>query len=124
MVLRRKGLDEKIIKRFEGYYSNSITIPIINNIPARKIHNTWITLRQGDCPSSVWFGYGIDPLILYLEKRLQGIQIYAAPVLGPTMKKEPRRLKMEVFNYKIVGYCDDLKPAISTKEEFVLEGLS
>ena len=49
-------------------------------------------LRQGDCPSSTWFGYGIDPLLVCLEKRLKGILIHSKPVLGPTKNKEPKRL--------------------------------
>ena len=75
------------IKRIRRYYENSITIPIINCIPGREIPNKSLTLRQGDCPSSMWFGYRIDPLLIYLEKRLTGIPIHSLPCIGPIPKK-------------------------------------
>lgn len=107
-VLRKKGLDPRAIGRFVRYYINSITIPIVNNILGRRIINQRMTLRQGDCPSSTWFGYGIDPLLVYLQNRLSGILIHYLPVLGSTKKKEPRRLKAIEPRYTVVGYCDDL----------------
>ena len=79
-----------------------------------------MTLRQGDCPSSVWFGYGIDPLLLHLEKLLKGIEIFSEPVLGPTNFGEPRRLDKINCTYKLSGYCDDVKPAITSIEEFYI----
>ena len=42
-----------------------------------------MTLRQGDGPSTVWYGYGIDPLLNYLEKRLQGIILQTGTKFGP-----------------------------------------
>ena len=68
LVLEKKGLHSKNIERLKRYYQNSITIPVINNIPGRKITNHRLTLRQGDCPSSAWFGFGVDPLLSFLEK--------------------------------------------------------
>ena len=85
-VLEKKGLHMDVINRMRRYYKNGVTIPVINNIQGRKIQNYRRTLRQGDCPSSVWFNYGIDPLIHYLDKRLQGIIIQSSPVSGPAMK--------------------------------------
>ena len=79
-----------------------------------------MTLRQGDCLSSVWFGYGIDPLLQYLEKRLVGITVHSSPVIGPSLRGEPRRLECVQTRYKLAGYCDDLKPAITSMEEFSL----
>ena len=70
-VLEKKGLHHEAIERLKRYYNDSITIPIVNNIPRRKITNTRLMLRQGDCLSSTWFGYGIDPLLVYLEKYLK-----------------------------------------------------
>ena len=54
-VLEKKGLDKKSINRINRIYNRGITIPVINNIPGEKIMNTRMTLRQGDCPSSIWF---------------------------------------------------------------------
>ena len=118
MVLRKKGLHTKIIDRLKRYYQNSITIPIINNIPGRKITNHRLTLRQGDCPSSAWFGFGVDPLLSFLEKRLQGIVIHSLPVLGPSLCGQPRKLPPLESRYKLASYCDDLKPSITTMEEY------
>ena len=60
---------------------------------------------------------GIDPLILCLEKRLKGITIYSTPVLGPVLKGAPSLSPMEE-KYTVVGYADDLKPSITSLEEF------
>ena len=111
-VLKKKGLHHEAIERLKMYYSDSITIHIVNNIPGMKITNTRLTLRQGDCLSSTWFGYGIYPPLVYLENRLKGILIHSKPVFGPTKKKEPKKLQALEQRYSVVGYCDDLKPAI------------
>ena len=71
-VLKKKGLDPRAIERLNRYYKNSITIPIVNNISGRII-NQRLTLRQGDCLSSTWFSYVIDPLLIYLQNRLTSI---------------------------------------------------
>ena len=84
-----------------------------SNIQGRTIKNSKSTLCQGDCPSSTWFNYGIDPLIHYLDKRLQGITTQSSPVLGPALKQQPRRLKPIVSKYTVIGYCDDFKPAVN-----------
>ena len=117
-VLVKKGLHTKVISRIKHLYTGGITIPLINDIPGRQIPNLQRTLRQGDCPSSMWFAYGIDPLLYFLDRRLQGIPVYQCPVLGPNVKNKPRRLEPIVFRYKALGYCDDVKLAIVTMEEF------
>ena len=117
-VLKAKGMNPIVIERLSRYYRDSSTIPIINNVMCGKIENVRLTLRQGDCPSSVWFGYGIDPLLNYLERRLSGMTLYNTPVLGPAERGAPRRLKPVSSKYILAGYCDDLKPAITKIEEF------
>ena len=89
---RKKGLQYEAVKRLRRYYEDSIKIPIVNNVPGRRIINNRLTLRQGDCPSSTWFEYSIDPLLVYLDKRLSGILIYSKPILGPTKKKRLKKL--------------------------------
>ena len=83
---RKKGLNKLAIERIKRYYDDSITIPIVNCIPGREIQNKRLTLRQGDCPSSMWFGFGIDPLLIYLDRRLTGIPIHSIPCSGPNPK--------------------------------------
>ena len=116
-VLAKKGLHSDVINRMRRYYKNWVTIPVINNIQGKKIQNTRRTLRQGDCPSSIWFNYGIDPLIVYLDKRLQGITILSSPVSGPAMKHHKRKLQPIESRYSVIGYCDYIKPAVTSIKE-------
>ena len=101
-------------------YSEGITIPMINNIPGSPLINRRLSLRQGDRPSGIWFCYGIDPLISYLEKRLKGILIHSLPVAGPSQLGSPSPLPPAEQRYKVLGYLHDLKPAITTMNEFSL----
>ena len=99
------------MKRIKRYYEDSITIPIINSIPSRKIKNHRVTLRQGDCPSSLWFGFAIDPLLEYLCKRLSGIPLISKPSFGPLNINSKGKLDPLEQKFKLIGYCDDVKPA-------------
>ena len=47
-VLECKGLNAMNVNRLRRYYTDSSTIPIINNIQGRRIDNKRLTLRQGD----------------------------------------------------------------------------
>ena len=76
MVLKKKGLAAQELDRFTNIYSGGITIPMVNSILGCKLANIRLSLRQGDRPSGIWFCYGIDPLLTYLEKRLTGIVIH------------------------------------------------
>ena len=62
-VLRKKGLDENTVLRINRIYMEGVTVPVVNGVFGEPIRNTRRTLRQGDCPSSIWFSYGIDPLL-------------------------------------------------------------
>ena len=56
---------------------------------------------------------------MYLEKRLSGIKIYSTPVAGPTLLGEaPLPPNEEVL--KLLGYVDDVKPAVAYMHEFSL----
>ena len=120
MVLSKKGLSNKVISRLKNLYSDNITIVVVNNVPGKSFINHRLSLRQGDIPSMDWFAYGIDPLITYLEKRLQGILIHSLPVLGPSPAGAPRLLPPLEQKYTVIGYADDLKPAITNMHEFNL----
>ena len=67
-----------------------------------------------------WFSYGIDPLLRYLERRLQGILISSIPVHGPSFQGEKHPLPPLEERFKLMAYCDDVKPVISTMAEFSL----
>ena len=83
MVLEKKGLDKKVISRIKNLYRNNLTIVVVNNIQGKAVKNVRLSLRQGDLPSMHFFSYGIDPLLTYLDRRLQGILVSSLPVLGP-----------------------------------------
>jgi len=117
-VLKKKGMNDKCLNRIERYYTDSITIPVVNNVKSRHIKNTRMTVRQGDIPSTVWFGYGIDPLLDFLKKRLQGIELVSKIVSGPRNKGQTRKLEPITVKYKVMGYCDDLKPAITCDDDY------
>ena len=65
------------------------------------------------------FSYGIDPLLTYLDKRLKGILITSVPVQGPVQPGVSPLQPCEE-RYKVIGYADDVKPAITCMEEFTL----
>ena len=120
MVLSKKGLCEQVINRLRNLYKDNITTVVVNNILGKSFLNHRWSLRQGVVPSMHWFAYGIDPLINYLEKRLAGILIHSVPVQGPVLDGAHGALPQQEVRYKVIGYADDLKPAISTMQEFSL----
>ena len=83
MVLEKKGLDKRVIRRLQNLYKDNLTIVVVNNIQGKSVKNVRLSLRQGDLPSMHFFSFAIDPLLVYLEKRLQGIVISSLPVHGP-----------------------------------------
>ena len=117
-VLERKGLEQKSTDRIQRYYNNSCTILIVNNIPSKAIYNKRLTLRQGDHPCSKWFGFAINQLLHYLDKRLKGIQIFSKPILGPSLEHARVRSPYIESKYKLIGYWDDVIPAVTSMEEF------
>lgn len=92
---------------------------MVNNIPGKSVANIRLSLRQGDLPSMHLFSYGIDPLLIYLEKRLKGILISSLSVQGPFL---PNSLPLAPYEerYKVIGYADDVKPAVTFMSEFTL----
>ena len=118
-VLRAKGLAETVLERLLNLYSNNITIVVVNNILGKSLKNVRWSIRQGDRPSSILFCYGIDPHLDWLDKRLTGITIYRMPAPGPVLQTQPFPLTISE-QYKLIGYIDDVKPAISCMAEFSL----
>ena len=84
-VMEKKGLDKRVISRLKTLYMDNFSIVVVNNIQGKAVKNIRLSLRQGDLPSMHFFSYGIDPLLSYLEKRLQGILITTLPVHGPVL---------------------------------------
>ena len=118
-VLDKKGLDSKIITRLRNLYSENLTIVVVNSIQVLVVENIRLSLRQGDLPSMHFFSFSIDPLLIFLEKRLSGILLCSLPVHGPVLAAHPPLKPLEE-RYKVIGYADDVKPAITTMQEFSL----
>ena len=96
------------------------------------------------------FTFGMDPVLVFLEKRLQGIIIHQLPLQGPVQlplppspplpesppgvahlpplpppplsqaETLPHILPPIVTRYTLTAFCDDLKPAITSIYEFRL----
>ena len=117
-VLKKKGVNDITIKRLENLYENGLTIPVINGMPRKAIKDVRKSLRQGGLGSIDWFSFGIDPLLIFLELNLTGILICSMPVMGPADKDESYPLPHHQERFKVIGYVDDIKPAICSLEEF------
>ena len=116
-VLRKKGANPDFIAKLKNLYDKHLSVVVVNNIPGAAIQNTRLTLRQGDVPSMELFSVGIDPLLVLLERSLEGILISSVPVQGPRLRDGPPLPELEL-RYKVIGYADDSKPAITSMAEF------
>ena len=65
-----------------------------------------------------WFAFGIDPMLRYLEKRLKIILITSLPVHGPSTEGHPSPLPAVEDRFKLMAYCDDVKPSVTCMAEF------
>ena len=153
-VMEKKGMSLEVIKRFKNLYMKNYSIIVVNNIPGRCIENVRLTVRQGDKCAMEIFTFGMDPVLCYLEKRLEGILIHSLPVQGPILNTllppaqthtspptvgglqplpdrpppphrrqlacTPSQLPPIETRYKLIAFCDDLKPAITNIYEFHL----
>ena len=118
-VLLKMGFSISVVNRIKMLYEDSITITVVNNKFGRVFKDMRGSLRQGGCASMEWFGFGIDPLLRYLEKRLQGIKITSLPVLGPSLPGQAVPLPPLEERFKLMAYCDDVKPSVTNMSEFL-----
>ena len=86
-VLKKKGLSQNVIKRYENLYNDHVSLIVVNTIIGRSVRNIRLTIRQGDKFAMELFTFGMDPILIYLEKRLKGIVIHSLPVQGPMFLK-------------------------------------
>ena len=110
-VLEAKGLRKTAIQRLKNLYHDHLTIVVINNVHGRCFKNNRWSIRQGDRPSSILFCYGLDPHLDWLENRLKGITIYENLQSTEAPNKEI---------YKLIAYVDDVKPSITSMNEFTV----
>ena len=118
-VLERVGVNSVTINRLKNLYADCITVVVVNNKPGQMILDLRGSLRQGGLASMEWFAFGIDPLLRFLDKRLEGIPIVSLPLFGPCMKDEQWPLSPLQERFKLMAYCDDLKPSITCMSEFI-----
>ena len=79
-VLRKKGLDDQVIESYKNLYADNISIVVVNGIKGRAFKNIRMSVRQGDKFAMELFSYGMDPILHYLERQLQGILVHSLPV--------------------------------------------
>ena len=119
-VLDHKGVSNVTISRLQNLYADGLTVPIVNSIPGRAVKDIRGALRQGGVGSMEWFAIGIDPLLIFLEHNLNGIPIISLAVHGPALEFENFPLPCLEERFKFMAYCDDVKPAITSIEEFIV----
>lgn len=115
---RKTGAKPDFIAKLKNLYDKHLSVVVVvNNIPGAAVQNIRLTLRQGDVPSMELFSFSIDPLLVLLECSLEGILISSVPLLGPRIQDDPPLPQLEL-RYKVIGYADDSKPAITSMAEF------
>ena len=119
-VLLKLGVDGRVVTRLQKLYEDSRTIVVVNNKLGKVFQDKRGYLRQGGCASMIWFGFGIDSLLRYLEKRLQGILVTSLSVLGPANFVALMSLPPMEERYKLMAYCDDVKPSVTCMNEFTI----
>ena len=118
-VLKKKKCSLKFISILENLYEKnpSFIVNIINNQRQPVIRNKRKSIYQGDKTSTVLYNFSIDCLLNYLQRRLKGLVYYKMETAGPLHplfgKPAPASAKL-----KMLGYVDDLKAIVSSKEEF------
>ena len=150
LVLLKKNCSPSVVNRLKRVYANNVSMVVVNSVLGKKIPNKRGSLKQGDIPSMYYFSVGLDPVLYYLERQLQGIPVYKQPVAGPVQAQErgnrrevqapdhaPGALapvlqntsRTAVYNnmklpaeevYKLCAYADDLKCGISFMQEFYI----
>ena len=118
MVMEAKGMWETNVQRFRNMYRDAEIRVVVNGVVGSAV-KVKRCVRQGAPSSMLAFLYNMDPIIIHLENRLKGIELYRMPVQGPPTEGQGQ-LEDEVDVYKVKGYADDLKPYIKTLDEFSL----
>ena len=85
-VLSKKVVYEEVIQIIRRLYDQSISVVVMNNLLGQAIQNLRCSLSQGDVPSMFWYATGMDPHLVYLDKRLEGIPITSIPIHGPVQE--------------------------------------
>ena len=120
-VFEAKGASPAFIRTMKALYTDpegaGFCIPVINNDKTKRIKNIRKVLKQGDRVSCTLYCYSVDPLLMYLDKRLQGITIHKQKTYGPRHPKLGLPKPIE-SKFKLAGYIDDIKTSICNIQEF------
>ena len=119
LCLARYGFSKSAIDIFKNIYSEAMAMSYINGSMSKLILDQAGNLRQGGCGSMELFVVGVNPLVQLLEKKLRGVVLYSAPIIGPVRKYETNLAPFEKTG-KLVGYVDDICPVVTSKEEFFI----
>ena len=90
-VMKRKGLCNEVINRYKNLYDDNLSIVVVNNVQGKCVKNIRQSIRQGDKFAMELFSFGMDPILGYLERRLQGLLIHSIPVQGTVQIPRPPR---------------------------------
>ena len=118
LVLLAKGMSPANVQRYRNMYKRAVIKVVVNGEIGSAIR-VKRCVRQGSPLSMLLFLYNMDPCIQYLDRRLTGISLYKMPVAGPICQ-EGTPLEPLEESYKVKGYADDLKAALTTMAEFLL----
>ena len=118
-VLERKKCSPVFIQTLKNIYeiSKCYVINIVNNEQQQRILNKKKNIRQGDRTSTILYNYGVDPLLIRLNRRLQGYVYHKLPTAGPShpLFGPPRPVEARL---KALGFVDDVKGVIASVKEF------
>ena len=119
-VLGKLGIGIHVTEKVKNLFEDCITITAVNSKYVRVFQDRRGSIRQGGCASMDWFSFGIDPLLRYLSGRLQGILIATVTLQGPSLPGDPVPLPPMEDRFKLMAFCDDVKPAIPSMAEFLI----
>ena len=118
-VLQKKKCDEGFVSVLRAIYeqTDSFIIPMVNNEPQKRLTNKRKNIRTGDSIATCLFNYGVDPLLILLNKKLKGIEYFRCVTQGPAhpLFGKPRPVSEKV---KVIGFVDDVKGFLSSREDF------
>ena len=100
-VMSKKGLCDEVLNQYRNLYDDNFSVVVVNNLQGKCVKNTRQSIRQGDKFAMELFSFGMDPILGYLEKRLQRIIIHSIPVHGPVMI--PRLLPIDTSTQRFTN---------------------
>ena len=118
-VLLKKKCSEKFVEKLKQIFEDSerYIISVINGQPQERFLNKRKHLGQGDRSSTILFIFGMEPVLIHLQKYLKGVIYHKRATEGPAhpLFGNPTQA---VEKIKLLGFVDDIKTFLSSMEEF------